>query len=78
MTAQETKQAMQTEAERLGFQLVYSNLRTGCFHLKHGTTVRMGFVWRRIDPAGIASQVKAVSQYGDRLDTMRDSVYFTN
>ena len=76
MTAHETKQTMQAAAERLGFQLVYSNLRTGCFHLKQGTTVRMGFVWKRIDPAGIASQVKTVSQYGDRLDTMRDSVYF--
>jgi hypothetical protein len=78
MNAQQTKQTIQTEARRLGFELVYSNLLTGCFHLKQGSTVRMGFVWRRIDPSGIASQVKSVSQYGERLDTKRDSVYFIN
>ena len=78
MTTHPTKHALQPEAERLGFQLVYSNLRTGCFHIKQGTTVRMGYVWKRIDPAGIASQIKTVSQYGDRLDTMRGSAYFTN
>ena len=77
MTAHETKQTMQTEAERLGFQLVYSNLRTGCFHIKQGTTVRRGYVWRRITPTDIADQIKTVSQYGDRLDTMRGSAYFT-
>jgi hypothetical protein len=76
MTAHETKQTMQAAAERLGFALVYSDLRTGCFHIKQGTTVRMGFVWRNIDPTGIADQIKTVSQYGYRLDTMRDSAYF--
>jgi hypothetical protein len=77
MTAQEIKQTMQDAAERLGFALVYSNLRTGCFHIKQGTTVRAGYVWRRIDKAGINDQIKTVSQYGDRLDTMRGSAYFT-
>jgi hypothetical protein len=77
MTAQETKQIMQAAAERLGFALVYSDLRTGCFHIKQGTTVRMGFVWRNIKPADIAAQISSTSQHGDRLDTMRDSFYFT-
>ena len=76
MTAQETKQAMQAAAESLGFALVHSDLRTGCFHIKQGTTVRMGFVWRRIDQAGITDQIRTASQYGDRLDTMRGSTYF--
>ncbi len=78
MTAQETKKAIQAAAQRLGFKMVYLDLRTGCFHIKQGVTVRMGFVWRRIDTVGIALQVKTVSQYGDRLDTMRGSVYFNN
>jgi hypothetical protein len=77
MTAHETKQAMQAAAERLGFALVYSDLRTGCFHIKQGSTVRRGWVWRNIKPADITAQVNSTSQYGDRLDTMRESAYFT-
>jgi hypothetical protein len=77
MTAHETKQTMQAAAERLGFALVYSDLRTGCFHIKQGTTVRMGFVWRNIKPNDIAAQISSTSRYGDRLDTMRGSAYFT-
>jgi hypothetical protein len=76
MNAHETKQAMQAAAERLGFELVHSDLRTGCFHIKQGTTVRMGFVWRNIQPADIAAQISSTSRYGDRLDTMRGSAYF--
>ena len=67
---------MATEARNLGFELVYTDLRSGCFHVKSGAVVRMGHVWRRIDRAGIASQMNSVCQYGDRLDTLRGSVYF--
>jgi hypothetical protein len=76
MTAQETKQAMQAAAQRLGFALIYSNLRTGCFHIKKGTTVRRGWVWRNIKPDDIFAQINSTSQHGDRLDTMRESAYF--
>ena len=76
MTKQDIKQAMQNEAQLLGFELVYADLRSGCFHVKSGAVVRMGHVWRRIDRAGIASQVNSVCQHGDRLDTLRGSVYF--
>ncbi len=78
MTTHPTKQAMQAAAERLGFQLVYSDLRTGCFHIKQGTTVRAGYVWRNIKPDDIAAQISSTSQYGNRLDNMRGSAYFTN
>jgi hypothetical protein len=78
MTAHETKQTMQAAAERLGFALVYSDLRTGCFHIKQGTIVRRGWVWRNIKPNDIAAQVSSTSQHGDRLDTIRGSAYFTH
>jgi hypothetical protein len=73
----QTKQFMQIEAQNLGFELVYSDLRTGCFHIKQGSTVRMGFVWRNIKQDDIAAQMKSTSQYGDRLDTLRGSIYCT-
>jgi hypothetical protein len=76
MTKQDTKQLMQIEAQRLGFTLVYSDLRTGCFHIKQGTTVRCGWVWRNIKPNDIAAQINSTSQYGDRLDTIKTSIYF--
>lgn len=71
------KQIMQMEAQNLGFELVYSDLRSGCFHIKQGSTVRMGFIWRNIKQDDIAAQMKSISQYGDRLDTLRGSIYCT-
>lgn len=76
-TSHQTKQIMQTEAQNLGFELVHSDLRTGCFHIKQGDAVRMGFVWRNIKQDDIAAQIKSTSQYGDRLDTLRGSIYCT-
>lgn len=78
MTTHPIKQAMQAAAKNLGFELIYSDLRTGCFHIKQGATVRAGYVWRNIKPADIAAQISITSQYGNRLDTMRGSAYFTN
>jgi hypothetical protein len=37
----------------------------------------MGFVWRKIKQEDIAAQMKSTSQYGDRLDTLRGSIYCT-
>lgn len=78
MNTHPTKQAMQAAAHSLGFELVYSDLRTGCFHIKQGTTVRAGYVWRNIKPADVAAQISSASRYGDRLDTLHGSAYFTN
>lgn len=78
MTKQDTKQAMQSAAKSLGFELVYTDLRSGCFHIKKDNTVRMGFVWRNITKDAITDQIKTVSQYGHRLDTMQGSKYSIN
>ena len=75
MTKQDTKQAMQSAAKALGFELVYTDLRSGCFHIQKGNIVRMGFVWRNINTDAITDQIKTVSQYGQRLDTMQGSQY---
>ncbi len=76
MTKQDTKQLMQTEANAIGFEVVYSDLRTGCFHVKQGTVVRKGYIWRNISASDIPAQIKSVAKYGDRLDTMKTSIYF--
>jgi hypothetical protein len=76
MNKHEIKQAMAVEAKQLGFELVYADLRSGCFYVKSGAVVRMGRVWRNIARLDIAAQVNAICQYGDRLDTMSGSVYF--
>ena len=78
MNKQDTKKAMQSAAKAFGFELVYSDLRSGCFHIKKGQIVRMGFVWKNIDKDGITDQFKTVSQYGQRLDTMQGSKYSIN
>ena len=67
MNTQMTKQAMAAEAHSLGFELIRVDLRSGCFHVKRGNEVRMGHVWRNITSADIATHVKLVCNYGDRI-----------
>ena len=67
MNTQMTKQAMATAAHNLGFELVHADLRSGCFHVKRGNEIRMGHVWRRITLADIATHVKLICNYGDKV-----------
>jgi hypothetical protein len=75
MTKQEIKNTLANAANQLGFELVYSDLRTGCFHIKQGSIVRRAYVWRNISVKDIIGQMKTAIEYGDRLDTMPNSKY---
>jgi hypothetical protein len=64
MTKQEIKQTLSEQAAIHGFALVYSDLRSGCFHVKNGAIVKMGHVWRNITPPDLAAHVRSVCVYG--------------
>lgn len=77
MTNDQIKQALSNEAHLHGFQLVHSNFRSNYFHVKRGAEVRMGYIWKRITSESISAQVNATCKYGDRLDTIKDSLYYS-
>ncbi|MBI6883039.1 hypothetical protein [Pseudomonas putida] len=65
---------LSSACEELGFELVWTNLRTGEFHMKKGEEVRLGAFAKTARDAGPAVALAAKS--GQRLDLQQGSKYY--
>jgi hypothetical protein len=76
MTGTEVKAVLRDHAAACGYELVHSNLRSNFFHVRNGTKVCLGFVWRGIDTASIKDAVESAIGFGKRLDKVPQSAYY--
>ncbi len=68
--------ALAAEADKHGFTLDYSDLRSGLFFIKRGTEVRRGWIWRTIKADALAEKVRVAVMYGTRIDEIEGSRYY--
>lgn len=68
--------ALAAEAEKHGFTLDYSDLRSGLFFIARGTEVRRGWIWRGIDSDSLTRAVDRAVKDGTRIDQIKGSRYF--
>ena len=74
-TSKEVRQDLLEAGSEQGFELVWSDLRSGVFHLRKGSEVRQGYISRNAADAGPA--VNLAIKNGLRLDQVESSRYFT-
>lgn len=73
-TADQRRQDLREAADEQSFELVWSDLRRGVFHLRKGSEVRQGFIDRNAADSGPA--VNIAIKNGMRLDQRETSKYF--
>lgn len=73
-TPEQRRQDLREASSDHGYELVWSDLRTGVFHLRKGSEVRQGYISRNAVDAGQA--VNLAIKNGMRLDQVESSRYF--
>lgn len=71
------REAIKTEAARLGFEVVHCDLRRGLIHLRRGTEVLSSGAYGRFSKIEhVIDEVQNIAKYGLRLDRIKGSLYY--